>query len=106
MHACADARNSGEKMSRCVGGGGVWDMICELVQSVYMPSDLTQCVAVSRCCSVLQCVAVDMTMSLCTQCVAVCCSVLQCVAVCCAWDMIVSSCTWCRYRLVYLEYLE
>jgi len=43
-----------------------------------------QCVAV--CCSVLQCVIVNLVTSKIDmlQCVAVCCSVLQCVAVCCS----------------------
>jgi len=35
----------------------------------------------TKCCSVLQCVAVCCCV---LQCVAVCCSVLQCVAVCCS----------------------
>jgi len=59
-------------------------MQCVAVDVSFKVLHVLQCVAV--CCSVMQCVAVDVSFKvlLVLQCVAVCCSVLQCVAVCCS----------------------
>jgi len=54
-------------------------VVCSLLQCVVVYCNVLQCVA--ECCSVLQCVAV--CCSVLQDWLAVCCSVLQCIAECC-----------------------